>query len=115
MNNHKDLDVWNKSMDMVESVYKILEKFPNSEKYILVDQIKRSAISVPSNIAEGAGRQSNKEFIKFLYISMGSLSELETQLLLAKRLQYLEKYEELEIDNIRKMIIGLINYLKNNF
>ena len=76
---HKDLEVWKKSMDLVVDVYKLMKQLPESEKYGLISQIKRSSISIPSNIAEGAGRASTKEFIRFLDIATGSLSELETQ------------------------------------
>ena len=83
--NHKDLEVWKKSMDLVSNIYKITESFPNKEIYGLTNQIRRSAVSVPSNIAEGAARSSKKEFIQFLYIALGSLAELETQMIIASR------------------------------
>jgi len=76
--NHKDLEVWKKSMDLVSNIYKITESFPNKELYGLTNQIRRAAVSVPSNIAEGAARSSKREFIQFLYVALGSLSELET-------------------------------------
>jgi len=84
--NHKDLEVWKKSMDLVSNIYKITEPFPNKELYGLTNQIRRAAVSVPSNIAEGAARSSKKEFIQFLYIALGSLSELETQIIIANSL-----------------------------
>lgn len=84
--------------------------------YGLTNQIRRAAISIPSNIAEGAARQSNKEYIQFLYISLGSLMEMDTQLIIALNLEYIEfkKYEELKIDieEIGKMLNGLISYRK---
>ncbi|MBI4690696.1 MAG: four helix bundle protein [Nitrospirae bacterium] len=87
--------------------------FPREEVYGLTSQIRRSAVSIASNIAEGAARNSRKEFIQFLYISLGSIAELETQILLAKRLNYLKAETILfEIDKIRQMTLGLINYLK---
>ena len=79
---HKDLDVWKKSMDLVERVYRRTERFPDSEKYGLTNQIRRCAVSVSSNIAEGAARNTDKEFVQFCYIALGSLSELETSSLL---------------------------------
>lgn len=80
---HKDLDVWNKAMAFAEKIYHLTKNFPKEEQFGLTSQIRRSAISIASNIAEGAARNSEKEFIQFLYVAMGSLSEIETQLLLA--------------------------------
>jgi four helix bundle protein len=106
---HKDLEVWKKSMDLVEDVYKLMKQLPENEKYGLISQIKRSSISIPSNIAEGAARGSTKEFIRFLDIASGSLSELETQLLLLERLGFCRTEENLreEIETIGKMLYGL--------
>lgn len=110
---HKDLDVWNKAMELVERLYHITSTFPKEELFGLTSQIRRSAISIPCNIAEGAARRSKKEFINFLYVAMGSLAELETQLLLAKRLNFINDDISLsDIESIRKMILGLIRYLK---
>ncbi len=109
---HKDLDVWKKSMDLVEGVY--LERFPDSEKYGLTNQIRRCAVSISSNIAEGAARKTDKEFVQFCYIALGSLSELETQLLIAERLKYSQNIDILEnVVEIRRMLLGLIKYLKS--
>ena len=112
--NHKDLEVWKKSMDLVSNIYKITESFPNKELYGLTNQIRRAAVSIPSNIAEGAARNSKKEFIQFLYISLGSLSELETQIIIASRLEYLNNLDTLSDDLkfVQKLINGLIYYLK---
>lgn len=113
---HKDLEVWRRSIDFVTFIYKITGTFPEREKFGLVDQMRRAAVSVPSNIAEGASRQSSREFIQFLYIANGSLAELETQLIISNKLDYLndEKFIELEqeCDEIGKMISGLIKYRK---
>jgi four helix bundle protein len=112
---HKDLDVWNKAMELVEKIYHITSEFPKEEQFGLTSQIRRSAISIPSNIAEGAARNSNKEFIQFLYVAIGSLSEVETQLLLAKRLTFINENKLLnEIESIRRMLLGLIKFLKRN-
>ena len=112
---HKDLDVWNKAMELVEKIYHITSEFPKEEQFGLTSQIRRSAISIPSNIAEGAARNSNKEFIQFLYVAIGSLSEVETQLLLAKRLTCINENKLLnEIESIRRMLLGLIKFLKRN-
>ena len=82
---HKDLEVWKKSMDLVESIYTLTQRFPEAEKFGLTSQMRRSAVSIPSNIAEGAARKGDKEFLHFLPIALGSLSELETQYLIATR------------------------------
>lgn len=112
---HKDLDVWNNSMEFVENIYLLTEKMPKDEKFGLVSQIRRSAISIPSNIAEGAARNSHKEFIQYLYISLGSLAEVETYLLIAQRLNITEETSLLDdLDSIRKMLLGLIKFLKAN-
>ena len=111
---YKDLDVWNRSMDLVVDVYDVVKSFPQEEQYSLVSQIKRSAISIPSNISEGASRNSKKELVQFFYIALGSASELETQLLISKKLGYLTNLDNLfsEITIIRKMLNSLISSLK---
>jgi four helix bundle protein len=102
-------------MELVEKIYHITSEFPKEEQFGLTSQIRRSAISIPSNIAEGAARNSNKEFIQFLYVAIGSLSEVETQLLLAKRLTFINENKLLnEIESIRRMLLGLIKFLKRN-
>jgi four helix bundle protein len=110
---HKDLDVWKESMSLVEEVYKLTESFPKNEIFGLTSQMRRAATSIPSNIAEGAARNSDKEFIQFLHVSLGSLAELETQLLLSRKLGFL-KNEQLDgrVERIRKMLLGLVKYLK---
>ena len=111
---HKHLDAWKRSMDLVQIVYTVTKEFPQEELYGLTNQLRRAVVSVPSNIAEGAARGSNKEFIQFLHIAMGSLSEAETQLVIAKRLGYLENLDSIEehIGTVRKLILGLIRYLR---
>lgn len=114
MKTHKDLDVWKKSIDFVTKVYNITEKFPNDEKFGIVNQIRRAAVSIPSNIAEGSARNSKKEIIQFLYISLGSAAELETQLIISEKLKYIENLDVLnDLNDIQKMIMGLIKYLRN--
>ena len=111
---HRDLEVWKMSMALVETVYKLMNAMPDEEKYGLISQIKRSSISIPSNIAEGAARGSTKEFIRFLDIATGSLSELETQFLLCTRLRFLN-FDDIpldEITSISKMIYKLKLSLK---
>jgi four helix bundle protein len=115
MKDHKDLDVWKQSMLLAEDIYALTKNFPSDEKYGLSSQIKRAVVSIPSNIAEGAGRKGDKEFIQFLYIAMGSLSELETQLILSNRLQFVNSIEIYlsQIEKIKKMLFGLIRYVNN--
>src|SRR5690625_3101995 len=114
MKTHKDLDVWKLSRAFVSDVYNVTLDFPKSEIYGLTNQIRRSAVSIPSNIAEGSARQGNKEFIHFLYVALGSLAELETQLFLAKDLNYLNEGEKLfkKLERIRRMLLGLIRSIK---
>lgn len=114
MKTHKDLDVWKLSVELVLDIYKITKNFPKEEIYGLTSQIRRSAISIPSNIAEGAGRNSKKEYVHFLYNSLGSLSELETQLMIAEKIGYLVSSKVFDdITIIRKMLLKLIKYFKN--
>lgn len=114
--NYTNLDVWKHSRELVKLVYLLTKSFPNEELYALTNQIRRSSVSVPSNIAEGIGRQSNKETIHFLYIAKGSLQELETQLYLSFDLGYISKIDledvlEKVISN-KKLLNGFINYYK---
>ncbi|MBX0311135.1 MAG: four helix bundle protein [Sulfurihydrogenibium sp.] len=114
MRTHKDLNVWKNSMDLAEKIYKITNDFPKEELYGLVSQMRRCAISIPSNIAEGFARNSTKELIQFLYIASGSISELETQLLLSQRLGYLKDISVLEdLERIRAGLLNLIKTLKS--
>jgi four helix bundle protein len=114
MKTHRDLDVWQKSIDFVIRIYEHLDNFPSIEKYELSSQIRRAVVSIPSNIAEGAARSSDKDFLKFIYYSLGSLSEVETQLIIAKRLKYINDDELFsELENIKHLILGLVKFLKN--
>ena len=113
---HKDLDVWKNSIELVVKIYKLTENFPKKEIYCITDQIRRSAISVPSNISEGAARNSSQDFKRFLSISLGSLSELETQLIISNMLDYLSKSEFDDVDKlislVRSQILNLIKSIK---
>lgn len=110
---HKNLDVWNRAMDLSAEVYSLTGQFPKEEQFGLVSQTRRASVSVASNIAEGAARSSRKEYIQFLYVALGSLSELETQLLLAKRLKLFTNTEVLNrIEQVRQLLLGLLRYLK---
>ncbi|MCS7150761.1 MAG: four helix bundle protein [Endomicrobia bacterium] len=114
MKTHKDLDIWIESIELVKEIYAICSLFPKEEKYNLAAQIKHSAVSIPSNIAEGAARSSKREFIHFLYISLGSLAELETQLIIARQLNFLNNDNIFsEIEKNRRKILNFIKYLKN--
>lgn len=116
MRSHHNLDAWKKSVDFVVMVYKLTETFPKEEKFSLTSQIRRASVSIPANIAEGAARKSDKEFLQFLHISQGSTSEIETEILIAHRLGYLNKadFESLNksLGDIGRMITGLSNHLK---
>jgi four helix bundle protein len=117
MRPHEKLDVWKLSVEMVTKVYEYTKEFPADEKFGLTSQIRMAAVSVPANIAEGAARQHDKEFVQFPYIAQGSMSELETGLLIAKKLGYINEllYMELyeEINTVARMLIGLTTHLKN--
>jgi four helix bundle protein len=112
---HKDLEVWTIGIELVEKIYKSSKTFPREEIYGLAAQMRRAATSVPSNIAEGAARNSRKEFIQFLYISLGSLAELETQITIAHKLGYMTNEEPLSetVEKLRRKLLNLIKYLKN--
>jgi four helix bundle protein len=117
MTTHKDLNVWKKSMNLVILTYRLTGQFPKEELFGLSSQMRRAAVSIPSNIAEGHGRSSDKELIRFLFISLGSASELETQILLSNKLDFLneEGFNQLnELNNeIIRMLVALIRS-KNN-
>lgn len=114
MNSHKDLDVWKKSIDLVAQIYNISKSFPKEETYGIVGQIRRAVVSIPANISEGASRNTKKEFIQFLYIALGSASEVETHLIVAQRIGFISVIDEtlVNIENIKKMLNGLISFLK---
>ena len=116
MRSHEKLDVWKKSIDFVVTVYRMTENFPSDERFGLTSQIRRASVSISANIAEGAARESDKEFNRFLSIAQGSTSEVETEILIANRLGYIsgEHYESLKtaLDDIGRMITGLSKHLK---
>ena len=113
---HRKLDVWQKSMELVREIYQITSALPKNEEYGLSSQMRRAAVSVPSNLAEGAARKGKNEFKQFLNIAQGSLSELDTQVELAHMLDYMasERHRELmtKMTEISKMLYGLSNALK---
>jgi four helix bundle protein len=116
MRPHEKLDVWKKGIDFVVALYKTTERFPKEERFGLTSQLRRAAVSIPANIAEGAGRKSYKEFAHFLSNSQGSTSEVETELLIASRLGYAEEssYQALRssLDEIGAMLTGLSQHLE---
>lgn len=117
MHRYKKLQVWQKAIDLAVEIYKITEKLPKQEQYGLISQINRAVISIPSNIAEGAGRNSNKEFNNFLGYSLGSSFELDTQLTISNRLNYIDdlsfKKAEEELTAIQNMLVKLKNSLES--
>ena len=118
MKSYRDLLVWQKAMSLVTEVYKATRSFPKEEVYALTSQIRRAAISIPSNIAEGQGRQSRKEFLQFLAVARGSLLELETQVLIAQNLGYLTPIQTKQFSDatteLGKMLNGLMNALNRS-
>jgi len=115
LRNYKDLIVWQKAMDLVSDVYRVTANFPREEVYGLTNQLRRSAVSVPSNIAEGQGRATKGEFIQFLCHSRGSLLELETQVLIASSLGYLNTQQQqvlqTNVTEVARMLNGLLSSL----
>ncbi|ADR21673.1 four helix bundle protein [Marivirga tractuosa] len=115
MHNYKKLKIWEKSMELSLLVYQITSTFPKEERFGLISQIRRCAVSIPSNIAEGSSRDSSKDFSRFLRISIGSSFELETQLLLSKKLEFIshDDFDNLEItlNEVQKMLNSFIKKL----
>jgi four helix bundle protein len=115
--NYRDLTVWQRAMELVKEVYVVTGEFPSSEKFGLVSQLRRAAVSMPSNVAEGQGRRSRGEFIEFLGHARGSLFEVETQLLIAAQLGFLsdERSNELQqrVDEVARLMNGLMKSLQS--
>ncbi len=100
-------------LDIVEKVYRLTERFPKDEQFGLTSQLRRAAVSIPSNIAEGAARNSKREYLQYLYICLGSPAEVETQLIIANRLQYRNDQDIMEnIEHIRRKHLNFIKYIK---
>ena len=118
MHDYKKLRIWQQSIELVKEIYKVTKDFSAEEKFGLTNQIRRSVVSVPSNIAEGAGRNTKGEFKNFLGVANGSLFELETQLIISKDMNYLKDYNLNlllpKIDMLQKMIYNLIKSINNN-
>lgn len=116
---YKDLLIWKKGIEIVLHSYKLVKNFPKDELYALTNQIKRAAVSIPSNIAEGYGRKSTQSYLSFVKIARGSLFELETQILIAKELQFIEDGEAFSdllslIDEESKMVNSFIAKLESS-
>ena len=113
MHNFKELQVWQKGVDIAQEIYEMTAKFPSEEKFGIVSQMRRSAVSVPSNIAEGAGRKTDKDFSNFLSISLGSQFELETQMIISNRVGFISEEELLqssvELIELQKMTRALVD------
>ena len=116
MHNYRELKVWQKAIEFCTDMYKATASFPNSELYGLTTQLKKATISIGSNIAEGAGRNTDKEFAQFLNYAYGSTSEVDTQLIIARNLEFLENEEfnvlQGKLNEIQKMLFSLKNQLK---
>jgi four helix bundle protein len=116
MHNFKKLSIWIKSVDFVTDIYKVTNTFPSHERFGLISQLQRAAVSVPTNISEGSAKSSNKDFARFLEISLGSTFELETELIVSLNLTYIDneqyKYLEAKLTELQKMIIGFKDTLK---
>jgi four helix bundle protein len=116
--NYRDLLVWQDSIQLAKTIYKITGKFPKHETYALADQIRRASVSIPSNIAEGQARKAPGDFRRFLYFALGSLAEVDTQLVLALEFEYLKDedvdslFEQIQV--LRKKLYALINSLSKN-
>ncbi len=118
MHNFKELTIWKEAKDLSITIYKLTNSFPKSEIYGIISQINRASVSIPSNIAEGAGRNTNKDFSRFISIAIGSSFELETQLIIAHEIGYIgekpfnECIEKLSL--IQKKLVNFNKYLKSN-
>jgi four helix bundle protein len=114
---HKNLELWKKGIEIAKLIYQVTEKFPKAEKFGLIAQMRRTAVSIPSNVAEGAARHTSKEFTQFLHNAQGSLSELDTQIIIAYELGFInnedQKLLEKELTHENKMLTGLMKSLRN--
>jgi four helix bundle protein len=114
----KNLEIWNIAVDLTETIYILTKKFPKEEIYGLISQMRRCSLSIPSNIAEGKGRRTTKDFIQFLYIAKGSLNELQTQVIISKRLNFIteDEYNELEktFTKLKNKLVNFISHLSKS-
>lgn len=116
--NYRDLEVWQKSIQLVKKIYLLTKSFPQDEIYGLINQMRRAAVSIASNIAEGKTRHTKNEYIQFLYISLGSIAELETQIVISRELNYIDKKTEQDLlestNHILRMTRNLVKGLRNS-
>lgn len=108
---YKDLIVWQKSIDLVAELYEITKKFPREEVYGITSQMKRSAVSIPSNIAEGRNRGTKKDYLQFLRIAYGSGAELETQIIISKRLSETKNFDYKKVDSLLDEVMRMLNVM----
>ena len=113
---YKELEVWKEAIQLVKSIYKVTDSFPNTETFGITSQIRRCVVSIPSNISEGVVKHSDKETLRFLDIALGSLAELDTQMIISEQLDYINAYTyhmlELQISKVNALLNGLIKYYK---
>ena len=109
---YKEMEIWKEAVELVTDIYKITEEYPKNELFGIVSQIRRAAISIPSNIAEGSVKHSDKETLRFLDIALGSLAEFDTQMLISQNLDFISNYKEFEqkISKVRALLTGLIKF-----
>ncbi len=113
MATHENLEIWKLSIDFVTNIYSYTKDFPSEEKFGLVSQMRRATISIPSNIAEGAARKSDKEYLQFLYISLGSIAEIDTQLIISNNLGYADSANlRSDLVIIKTKLLNYISYIK---
>ena len=113
---HKNLNVWKMGIELVKMTYEMVSQFPKSEEYALSLQMRRSAVSIPSNIAEGCGRETDKDLYNFLNIASGSVAELQTQVIISKELGYVDDTAEIDeqIEVLQKLLVGFRKHIKDN-
>jgi four helix bundle protein len=111
---YKELNVWKESIDLVKLVYEVTQKFPSEEKFGLVSQLRRASVSIPSNIAEGNGRSSDKDYKRFVEMAYGSALELETQLIISVELNFIKENDSIfkKLEQVKKLLSGFIKYLQ---
>jgi len=114
LKSYKELIVWQKSIQLVKEVFVLTNIFPKSERYGIVSQIRRAAVSIPSNIAEGYGRKSTKEYLQFYSIAYGSALELETQIIIGKELNFAKKEEFIKVDQLLEEVLKMLNKMISN-